>query len=71
MLETRTLVTGSPLLGRSIVALDCEVLRHVDLEADFEIYVGQVLSAFVGTPVGGGGGVTMTIPGRAATGSAD
>ncbi|HMN39440.1 MAG TPA: flavin reductase [Phycisphaerales bacterium] len=68
-LEVRTLVTGSPLLGRSIVALDCEVLRHVDLEADHEIYVGQVLSAFMAPQAGGP--ATMTIPGRSAAGSAD
>jgi flavin reductase (DIM6/NTAB) family NADH-FMN oxidoreductase RutF len=47
MMEVRTLVTGSPILVRSLMALDCEVLRHLDLEADHEIYVGQVLSAFV------------------------
>ena len=52
MLEFRTLVTGSPLLSRSLISLDCEVLRHLDLEADHEIYVGQVLSAVVrGTTV--------------------
>ncbi len=69
MLEVRTLVTGSPLLGRSIVALDCEVLRHIDLEADHEIYVGQVLSAFVGPQAGGP--AMMTIPGRSAAGSVE
>jgi flavin reductase (DIM6/NTAB) family NADH-FMN oxidoreductase RutF len=47
MLEVRTLVSQSPLLLRSSMALDCEVLRHLDLEADYEIYVGQVLSAIV------------------------
>jgi flavin reductase (DIM6/NTAB) family NADH-FMN oxidoreductase RutF len=52
MLEVRTLVTGSPLLLRSTLLLDCEVLRHLDLEADHEIYVGQVLSVVVrGTAV--------------------
>ncbi len=52
MLEVRTLVTGSPLLSRCTISLDCEVLRHLDLEADHEIYVGQVLSAVVhGTTV--------------------
>lgn len=52
MMEVRTLVTGSPLLLRSPILLDCEVLRHLDLEADHEIYVGQVLSAVVrGEPV--------------------
>jgi flavin reductase (DIM6/NTAB) family NADH-FMN oxidoreductase RutF len=47
MLEVRTLVSQSPILVRSSMALDCEVLRHLDLEADYEIYVGQVLSAVV------------------------
>lgn len=41
---TETLATGSPVIKRSIVALDCEVVRHFDLEADHEIYVGQVMS---------------------------
>ena len=45
MLEVRTLVSNSPLLVRSPISLDCEVLRHLDLEADHEIYVGMVLSA--------------------------
>ena len=47
MLEVRTLITNAPLLTRSPVLLDCEVLRHLDLEADHEIYVGMVLSAVV------------------------
>jgi flavin reductase (DIM6/NTAB) family NADH-FMN oxidoreductase RutF len=42
-----TLVTGSPVLKRSIVALDCEVVRHFDLEADHELYIGHVLGARV------------------------
>lgn len=44
---TRTLVTGAPLLTGSLVALDCEVVRHFDLESDHEIYVGLVLGCFV------------------------
>lgn len=52
MLEVRTLVTGSPVLVRASMSLDCEVMRHLDLEADHEIYVGQVLSAAIhGAPV--------------------
>jgi flavin reductase (DIM6/NTAB) family NADH-FMN oxidoreductase RutF len=51
-LEAGTLATGSPVLLRSAITLDCEVLRHLDLEADHEIYVGQVLGAVVrGNPV--------------------
>lgn len=43
--ELRTLRSGSPILARSIAALDCEVVRHFDLEATHELYVGQVLDA--------------------------
>ncbi|HRQ72197.1 MAG TPA: flavin reductase family protein [Phycisphaerales bacterium] len=42
---TETLVTGSPVLLRSIVAFDCEVVRHFDLEADHELFVGLVLAS--------------------------
>ena len=42
---TSTLKSGSPILGRGVAALDCEVVRHFDLEADHEIYVGLVLAA--------------------------
>ncbi len=42
---TETLVTGSPVLLRSIVAFDCEVVRHFDLEADHELFVGQILAS--------------------------
>lgn len=38
-------MTGSPVLLRSIVAFDCEVVRHFDLEADHELFVGQVLAS--------------------------
>ncbi len=44
---TRTMVTGSPILSKAIVALDCEVVRHFDLESDHEIYVGVVLGSVV------------------------
>ena len=51
LLEVRTLVTGSPVLARAIVGLDCEVVRHYDLEADHEIYIGLVLAAHFGAAV--------------------
>ncbi len=41
------LKSGSPVLTCSLAALDCEVVRHFDLEADHELYVGQVLEARV------------------------
>ena len=38
-----TLVSQAPVPTRCIAAFDCEVVRHFDLEADHEIYVGQIL----------------------------
>ena len=40
-----TLVSRSPVPTRCIAAFDCEVVRHFDLEADHEIYVGQILKS--------------------------
>lgn len=54
-LETMTLVTGSPILKRSSMVLDCQVIRHMDLESDHEIYVGMVLNARVTVPESAGG----------------
>lgn len=44
-LSTRTLVTGSPVLAQSMGAIDCDVMRHFDLEADYEMYIGTVVGA--------------------------
>jgi len=44
-LPIETARTGSPMLRRGIAALDCEVVRHFDLDADHELYVGLVLAA--------------------------
>ncbi len=41
-LDVVRLATGAPILRRSGFVLDCEVVRHFDLEADHEIYVGLV-----------------------------
>jgi len=42
-LEHVKLVTGAPVLTRAIAAFDCEVARRIDLEADHELFVGQVV----------------------------
>ncbi len=42
-IPTIELVTGSPIMTRCVAAFDCEVVRHFDLEADHELFVGQVL----------------------------
>jgi cob(II)yrinic acid a,c-diamide reductase len=48
------LVTGAPVISKSSLVLDCTVLRHFDLEADHELFIGQVVASRVGapTPVG-------------------
>lgn len=44
---TERLVSGAPVLKRSILAIDCEVVRHFDMEADNELYIGLVLGSRV------------------------
>jgi len=51
------LQTGSPILRRASLALDCEVVRHVDIEADHEIYVGRVMAARSGAGSAAGSGI--------------
>lgn len=46
-IEVERIVTGAPVIRRAVCALDCEVVRHFDLEAEYELYVGQVLGARV------------------------
>jgi flavin reductase (DIM6/NTAB) family NADH-FMN oxidoreductase RutF len=41
------LVTGAPILASSQLAIDCEVFRHIDLEADHELFVGKVVAGRV------------------------
>ncbi|MEM8758639.1 MAG: flavin reductase family protein [Planctomycetota bacterium] len=42
--------SGSPILRRATAAIDCEIVRHIDLESDTELYIGQVLDARVISP---------------------
>ncbi len=46
-IETIALVTGAPALKRSVAALDCLIVRHLDLDSDHELYVGQVVAGRV------------------------
>lgn len=41
------LATGSPCLPRAIAALDCEVVRHIDLDGDHELYIGLIVGGKV------------------------
>lgn len=34
--------TGSPILKKSLAYLDCELVRHFDVDGDHDIYVGLV-----------------------------
>lgn len=60
---TSTAPSGSPIIERAMTCFDCEIVRHVELDSDFRIYVGQVLYSAVlnqGTPAVcfGGNGVS-------------
>ncbi len=46
-LSTMRFRSSAPIIGRSIAAFDCEVVRHFDLEADHELYVGMIHEARV------------------------
>ena len=39
--------SGAPIVGRAMTFLDCEIIRHIELESDYRIYVGQVHSGAV------------------------
>lgn len=39
-----TLRTGSPCITRGGRVFDCEVMRHIDFEADYELYIAQVIA---------------------------
>lgn len=52
-LMTRAAPSGCPIVDRALSYLDCEVVRHVELDSDHRIYVGQIHSGAVlnqGTP---------------------
>lgn len=40
--DAGTLATGAPILVNAPLAFDCEVHRHIDLDADHEVYCGVV-----------------------------
>ena len=39
--------TGIPVLANSIAWFECELVRHVDIDADCELYVGTVRAAYM------------------------
>lgn len=44
----KRLKTGAPIMARALVGFDCEVLSHVDLEADSELFIGRVVGVCLG-----------------------
>ena len=38
---------GAPIIERAAAFLDCELTRHIDIDSDFEIYIGIVRDARV------------------------
>lgn len=44
-LRVTSMTSGAPVLARSPMVFDCEVVRHFDLESDHELYIGLVLAA--------------------------
>src|SRR5437016_4844197 len=44
-LEMERLSTGARVLKGAPTVLDCEIFRHLDLEADHELYIGLVVGA--------------------------
>ena len=36
---------GAPIVKRAVAWFDCEVVRHLDMETNFELYIGVVHSA--------------------------
>ncbi len=40
---------GAPIVTRVTAWFDCEVVRHLDIETNYELYVGAVRNAGVGT----------------------
>ena len=40
---------GAPIVTRAVAWFDCEVVRHLDMETNFELYIGLVHNAGIGT----------------------
>jgi len=39
---------GAPIVTRAVAWFDCEVVRHLDMETNFELYIGLVHAAALG-----------------------
>lgn len=66
----KTLATGAPILKHAKLVLDCEVVRHFDLEADHELYIGQVVAAQIADDPSAPGGSSNGTSNGSSNGSA-
>jgi flavin reductase (DIM6/NTAB) family NADH-FMN oxidoreductase RutF len=41
-IEITRAVTGSPIIKKALAFLDCELVRHFDVDGDHDIYIGLV-----------------------------
>lgn len=46
-IRCEALATGSPCITRATAVLDCEMMRHIDLDGDHELYIGLVVGGKV------------------------
>ena len=44
-LAVEIMETGSPMLRRSDLVMDCTLVRHIEYDADHGLYIGQVVAA--------------------------
>jgi flavin reductase (DIM6/NTAB) family NADH-FMN oxidoreductase RutF len=44
-ISTKSAPSGGPIIDRAASFLDCQVIRHIELESDHRVYVGQVTTA--------------------------
>lgn len=70
-LMTRLTPLGAPIIDRAMTCMDCAIVRHIELDSEFRIYVGEVQYSAVlnqGTPAvcfGGNGLINGTVNGHA------
>jgi flavin reductase (DIM6/NTAB) family NADH-FMN oxidoreductase RutF len=57
-MPVEVLATGAPVIRRCSVAFDCEVVRHIDIEPDHELFIGAVRATRVYDGAAGAGRVT-------------
>ncbi|MFK7962280.1 MAG: flavin reductase family protein [Phycisphaerales bacterium] len=67
--------SGAPVPERAFAYFDCQLVRHVDLEADHRLYVGKVTSADLVKPLDGAApavevrGVALDVTGATSNGA--